>query len=201
MTAQPATAMQPLRETEMVKRYNEEVFDQFAATYNLVAQRAFEIFEARGGAPGREMEDWLRAESELLHPFPIKLTEWRGRYIIRGEIPGFRNEDLRIAVEPRRLAILAERRTRQPEESARTVSSEWCGDRIVRAIELPSDIDTSRVTRSVKDGILTLELPEGARRELSGFNSMHRDTGRYLISARCLPTNLIGFPFLLNFDR
>lgn len=160
MTAQSATVMQPVRETELIKRYNEEVFDQFAATYGLIAQRAFEIFEGRGGSPGGEMEDWLRAESELLHPFPIIVTEFGGKYVVRGEVPGFSNEDLRIAVEPRRLAILGERKTRQREETARTIASEWCGDQIARAIDLPSDVDTSRVTRSVKDGILTVELPK-----------------------------------------
>jgi hypothetical protein len=30
-----------------------------------VARRAYEIYLARGGAPGHEQEDWLRAEKEL----------------------------------------------------------------------------------------------------------------------------------------
>ena len=30
-----------------------------------VARRAFEIFQARGGEPGYELENWLQAEREL----------------------------------------------------------------------------------------------------------------------------------------
>lgn len=30
-----------------------------------IRQRAFEIFSVRGGAPGYELDDWLRAEREL----------------------------------------------------------------------------------------------------------------------------------------
>jgi hypothetical protein len=30
-----------------------------------IAQRAYEIFLARGGETGHEMEDWLQAEKEL----------------------------------------------------------------------------------------------------------------------------------------
>lgn len=30
-----------------------------------VARRAYEIYLARGGEPGHEQEDWLRAEKEL----------------------------------------------------------------------------------------------------------------------------------------
>ena len=30
-----------------------------------IAQRAYELFEARGGRDGQDLEDWLRAEAEL----------------------------------------------------------------------------------------------------------------------------------------
>ena len=30
-----------------------------------VARRAYELYEARGGAPGADLEDWLQAEREL----------------------------------------------------------------------------------------------------------------------------------------
>ena len=34
--------------------------------HSLIAMRAYEIFELRGGTPGREAEDWLQAETEIL---------------------------------------------------------------------------------------------------------------------------------------
>jgi hypothetical protein len=34
-------------------------------TKDQIRQRAYEIFLARGAAPGQDVEDWLRAESEL----------------------------------------------------------------------------------------------------------------------------------------
>jgi hypothetical protein len=30
-----------------------------------IRQRAYELFEARGGEEGHELEDWLRAEEEI----------------------------------------------------------------------------------------------------------------------------------------
>ena len=30
-----------------------------------IRQRAYELFEARGGEEGRELEDWLQAEEEV----------------------------------------------------------------------------------------------------------------------------------------
>jgi hypothetical protein len=35
-----------------------------APTHDQIAQRAYELFEERGGEPGREWEDWFRAERE-----------------------------------------------------------------------------------------------------------------------------------------
>jgi hypothetical protein len=34
-------------------------------THAAIAQRAFELYQARGEAGGDEMSDWLRAETEL----------------------------------------------------------------------------------------------------------------------------------------
>ena len=36
-----------------------------APTPEQIRRRAREIFEAHGGAPGRELDDWLQAEIEL----------------------------------------------------------------------------------------------------------------------------------------
>jgi hypothetical protein len=35
-------------------------------TQEEIARRAYEIYLERGGAPGHELEDWTRAERELL---------------------------------------------------------------------------------------------------------------------------------------
>jgi hypothetical protein len=36
-----------------------------APTREDIARRAYEIYLERGGAPGHELEDWIRAEREL----------------------------------------------------------------------------------------------------------------------------------------
>lgn len=39
--------------------------DARAPTRDEIARRAYQLFEERGREPGRELEDWFRAESEL----------------------------------------------------------------------------------------------------------------------------------------
>jgi hypothetical protein len=47
--------------TETVTRNSNNV----APTVEEIRRRAYEIFLARGGVPGTELEDWLSAEQEL----------------------------------------------------------------------------------------------------------------------------------------
>ena len=36
----------------------------------IIARRAYELYQLRGGVPGREFEDWLEAEREVLSALP-----------------------------------------------------------------------------------------------------------------------------------
>jgi len=40
-----------------------------------IRKRAYEIYLARGGAPGRELDDWLQAEQEILREREAMLDE------------------------------------------------------------------------------------------------------------------------------
>ena len=41
----------------------------------VIAQRAYELYQLRGAHPGREFEDWLEAEREVLSAFPPAAEE------------------------------------------------------------------------------------------------------------------------------
>jgi hypothetical protein len=43
-----------------------------APTIDEIAQRAYEIFLARGGEPGHDLDDWLQAESGLLRESAVR---------------------------------------------------------------------------------------------------------------------------------
>jgi len=48
-----------------------KIVEQRLPTPNQIAERAYHIHLARGGTPGREIDDWLQAEYELLQ-VPIR---------------------------------------------------------------------------------------------------------------------------------
>ena len=41
----------------------------------VIAQRAYELYQLRGGHPGSEFEDWLEAEREVLSAFSPAAAE------------------------------------------------------------------------------------------------------------------------------
>ncbi|HTV60621.1 MAG TPA: Hsp20 family protein [Verrucomicrobiae bacterium] len=158
MTAQSATAMQTTKGSVPVRPSPGILFDQFNDIYNSIAQRAFEMFEGTGRWPGRDLEHWLRAEEQILHPVHMDIREADGSIIVRAEVPGFSTRELEIAVEPRFLRIAGKREGREEEAKGKSVRCDWCADQILRIVDLPVDVDTSKVNASLKDGILTIEL-------------------------------------------
>ena len=163
MSPQAATAMQPAKATVPIKQSNtDDVFNQIQKTYDSIARRAFEIFDGNGRGPGHELEDWFRAESELLHPVHLEITETDKNLAVRAEVPGFTTKELKIDVEPRRLTVTGKHEAQEESKQGKTVYSERCAKEILRVVDLPAEVDGSKVTATLKDGVLNLEMPKVA---------------------------------------
>ena len=162
MTAQSATAMQTTKESVPVRRSSGDLLTQFDRIYDSISQRAFDLFERNGSWFGRDLDDWFRAESEMLHPLPLELKETDGDFTVRAEVPGFTEKDLEISLEPRSLKIAGKHETKEEEKKGKMICSELCADQILRTIDLPADVDTSKATANLKNGVLTIDLPKAA---------------------------------------
>lgn len=163
MSAQAATAMQPAKTSVPVKQIEtENVFDRIQQVYDSIAQRAFDIFETNGRWFGRELDDWLQAESQLLHPVHLEIAESDDNLTVRAEVPGFSTKELEINVEPRRLTITGKHEAKEESKKGKTIYSERCAKEILRSFDLPAEIDSSKVTATLKDGVLNIELPKAA---------------------------------------
>ena len=163
MSAQSATAMQQAKTAVPAKQsVTDDVFDRIEKTYDRIARRAFEIFDNNGRWFGHELEDWLRAESELLHPLHLEITETDDNLAVRAEVPGFNTKELTIDVEPRRLTITGKHEAKEETKKGKTVYSERCAKEILRVVDLPAEVDTSKVNATLKDGILNLDMPKVA---------------------------------------
>jgi HSP20 family protein len=66
-------------------------------------------------------------------------------------------------VEPPRLTISGKRETSVEHASKKTIYTERCSNQIFRAINLPKEVDSSKVTATLKDGVLELSMPKAAK--------------------------------------
>jgi HSP20 family protein len=164
MTPQSVAAMQPAKISVITKKSEpREVFSRMERIHGLIERRAFEIFDRGGRFIGRDLSDWFQAEAELLHPVHLEIEESDDGLTVRAEVPGFAAKDLDIHVEPRRLTIAGKHEHKKEEnKNGKTIYSELCAQEILRSMDLPSAIDPSKVNATLKDGILTIELPKAA---------------------------------------
>jgi len=156
--------IQPVKEATTLRPVPyDDLFDRVNELYDSIARRAFEMFEGNGRIFGRDLEDWFRAESEVLHPVHIEVSDAGDSLSVRAEVPGFTTKDLEVSVEPERLTITGKRETKeQGKKEGKIVQSERCADEILRVIDLPAAVDTSKVTATLKGGVLELEMPKAA---------------------------------------
>lgn len=93
--------------------------------------------------------------------FPFtNLTEDRDNYYVRAELPGVRSEDLDIQATGNSISISGERKIEGEEENVKYHRQEREAGRFSRVIGLPGEIDPSRVTASLVNGILKITLPK-----------------------------------------
>jgi HSP20 family protein len=159
----PQSATQPAKVPVSVKQpATSDALDRIQQTYDSIARKAFEIFENNGRWFGHDLEDWFRAESELLHPLHLEMTESDDDLTVRAEVPGFSTKELEINVEPRRLTLVGKHEGQEERKKAKTIYSERCAKEILRVVYLPADVDGSKASATLKDGILSIELPKAA---------------------------------------
>ncbi len=163
MNKQPEAITKPAKEAAPMKLLPaSHLLDRIEDLANSIAGRAFEIFDGRGRGDGHDLEDWLRAESEFLHPVHLDIAQSDYDYIVHLEVPGFSAKELEIGVEPHRLTVSGTREASQERASKKTIYKEHCVNQIFRTVDLPAEADSSKVTATLKDGVLELSMPKTA---------------------------------------
>jgi HSP20 family protein len=141
----------------------EKLFEQVKEFSQTVARRAYEYFEARGREFGHDLEDWLRAESELMRRVPVEIKEADGQITLRAEVPGFTANEIKISVEPQRLVISGKSEKTAEVEKEQTLLSEFRSNQFCRELRLPAEVEPDKTMAGLKDGVLELSFVKAAR--------------------------------------
>jgi HSP20 family protein len=151
--------VEPVREAEIREPSIDPPFFELTPEISeLIARRAYELFESRGFEHGQDREDWLRAQSEILVNVPVDIRETDTGFTIRADVPGFVEQDLQALVAPRALFITGKRQEASDQKEGKTVSSERHANQIFRVLDLPYEIDPDTVDATLNDGTLVVTL-------------------------------------------
>ena len=161
----PNLYIEKIRDTE---RAEVSVFQAFEQMMNETRRRAFEFYERRGGAPGGDLDDWLRAERELLWASTAELVEDEKQFRVHLAVPGVEPSHLRITALPQAIVVRAESSHQHDKKEGRLHFCEFNGRRLLRRFNFQTPIDVERVSATLDKGVLEItatkvEKPEHGR--------------------------------------
>jgi len=139
------------------------IFEEMDRLMRRVEERAFRLFEERGGGDGFALSDWLGAEHELVKAMPIQVEETEKEVVVRAEIPGFEAKELTIQAETDCLSVFGkvEKKT-ESEKGAKQHYSEISCNEVYREISLPAHVNPEKATAHLEKGVLEIHLAKAA---------------------------------------
>jgi HSP20 family protein len=140
--------------TLQVKK-SKNIFEEFSGLQDRIMQRAYEIFN-RDGIFGRDLDNWLQAEREMVWKPAIELEEKENQFVLRIGVPGVEPKDIDIEVTPEDIFVKAEVSHEHRETKGKVHVCEFESGNLFRAVHLPKRIDPDKVKAEFKNGMLSL---------------------------------------------
>lgn len=90
----------------------------------------------------------------------MDLSETKDALVVKAEIPGVDEKDIKVSLQEQTLTITGEKRHQKEEKDEQFHRVERSYGSFARAWRLPSSVDGSKVTAQFKDGVLTVTMPK-----------------------------------------
>jgi HSP20 family protein len=90
----------------------------------------------------------------------VDVDESDEAFSVRADLPGLEEKDIQVSLEEGVLTIHGKLESEKDEERKGVRWVERARGSFRRAIELPAEIDTAKVTASYRQGVLTVTLPK-----------------------------------------
>ena len=126
--------------------------EQKVRLHEAIARRAYRLFESRGVSPGREGEDWKRAESEIVHPLECGLVTHDDKVSICTDMAVFAEGNVDVCVEPRRLILCGRLSALENRGSNSELGTGYL------LLDLPVEVEPSHVHARFNGRILEIDL-------------------------------------------
>jgi HSP20 family protein len=113
------------------------------------------VFESPGGNGGT-LRRWMPA---------MDLLETSDHFVLRADLPGMSEEDVKIELEDATLSISGERKTEHESEQEGFYRVERASGSFQRSLTLPQGVDPEAVSASFDRGVLEVRIPKPEQRK------------------------------------
>jgi HSP20 family protein len=114
------------------------------------------VFDAPSPSNGGALRRWMPA---------MDLVESDDRFVLRADLPGLTEDDIRIEFEDRTLTISGERKSEHEENGNGYHRVERAFGSFSRSLTLPQGVDPEAVTASFDRGVLEVSIPKPEARK------------------------------------
>jgi HSP20 family molecular chaperone IbpA len=126
---------------------------------DMIARRAFEIFERRGHIHGHDWEDWYRAEASVLQTVNNEVSDSGDAFLAVVAIGAQHPQDLKLSAEPLRLRIVgclipATNGSATPKKITTRPRA------FSLAYQFPDPVDPATASAEIRGDLLEVRLPK-----------------------------------------
>jgi len=135
---------EPARELQSIQQEMNRLFGTF--------------FDSQAGGNGQgqgALRRWIPA---------MDLVEEGDRYVLRADLPGVREEDVKVELEENVLTISGERRSEHEDRREGYYRVERASGSFSRSLVLPDGVDPQQVRARIEHGVLEVSVPKPQER-------------------------------------
>jgi HSP20 family protein len=114
------------------------------------------LFDAFFGQPERGSRRWVPA---------VDLVEAGDHFVLKADLPGLRDEDVKIEVQEGTLTISGERKAEHEASEGGWYRIERSFGAFSRSLTLPEHVDATAISASFSDGVLEVRIPKPEERK------------------------------------
>ena len=132
---------EPVRELDTIQSEMNRLFNTF--------------FDTPAGSGAAPMRRWMPA---------MDLVEHEDHFLLSADLPGMKQENVRIEVADGVLTIAGERKSGQEERKGGYIRIERAAGAFQRSLTLPEGVDAEQVAAHFTDGVLEVRIPKPVER-------------------------------------
>src|SRR6266550_113063 len=133
---------EPARELQSIQQEMNRLFGTF--------------FDSPAGSNGARLGRWIPA---------MDLVEEGDHYVLRADLPGLNEDDVKVELEDNVLTISGERKSEREERKEGYYRIERASGSFSRSLTLPEGVDPDRIEAHFKNGVLEVRVPKPEERK------------------------------------